>query len=123
MVRFLLSDEAAYITGTSIVVDGGMTALGPGLMETGGHRAGSVVARRRLLPDLPALVRRLERRRRRRSAGIISRLDYLAELGIAAIWLSPITVSPNRDWGYDVADYRDIDPDFGTLDDLRHAGR
>jgi alpha-glucosidase len=50
--------------------------------------------------------------------GIISRLDYLAELGITGIWLSPITVSPDRDWGYDVADYRDVDPDFGTLDDL-----
>ena len=50
--------------------------------------------------------------------GIISRLDYLAELGIAGLWLSPITVSPNRDWGYDVADYCDIDPAFGTLEDL-----
>jgi alpha-glucosidase len=50
--------------------------------------------------------------------GIISRLDYLAELGIAGIWLSPVTVSPNRDWGYDVADYCDIDPAYGTLDDL-----
>jgi alpha-glucosidase len=50
--------------------------------------------------------------------GIIGRLDYLAELGIAGIWLSPVTVSPNRDWGYDVADYCDIDPDFGTLDDV-----
>jgi alpha-glucosidase len=50
--------------------------------------------------------------------GIISRLDYLAELGITGIWLSPITVSPDRDWGYDVADYRDVDPDFGSLDDL-----
>jgi len=50
--------------------------------------------------------------------GIISRLDYLAELGIRGIWLSPVTVSPNRDWGYDVSDYCDIDPDFGTLDDL-----
>jgi alpha-glucosidase len=50
--------------------------------------------------------------------GIIGRLDYLAELGIAGIWLSPVTVSPNRDWGYDVANYCDIDPDFGTLDDL-----
>ena len=50
--------------------------------------------------------------------GIISKLDYLAELGISGVWLSPITVSPNRDWGYDVADYCDIDPDFGTLDDL-----
>ena len=55
--------------------------------------------------------------------GIISRLDYLAELGIAGIWLSPITVSPDRDWGYDVADYRDVDPDFGSLDDLEHPGR
>jgi alpha-glucosidase len=50
--------------------------------------------------------------------GIIGKLDHLAELGIDGIWLSPVTVSPNRDWGYDVADYCDIDPDFGTLDDL-----
>ena len=38
--------------------------------------------------------------------------------GSPGIWLSPVTVSPDRDWGYDVADYCDIDPDFGTLDDL-----
>ena len=50
--------------------------------------------------------------------GIISRLDYLAELGVAGLWLSPVTVSPNRDWGYDVSDYCDINPDFGTLEDL-----
>jgi alpha-glucosidase len=50
--------------------------------------------------------------------GIISRLDHLADLGIDGIWLSPVTVSPNRDWGYDVADYYDIDPDYGTLADL-----
>ncbi len=50
--------------------------------------------------------------------GIISKLDYLAALGITGIWLSPVTVSPNRDWGYDVSNYCDIDPDFGTLDDL-----
>ncbi len=50
--------------------------------------------------------------------GIISKLDYLAELGIAGIWLSPVTCSPDRDWGYDVSDYCDIDPDFGTLADL-----
>jgi alpha-glucosidase len=50
--------------------------------------------------------------------GIVNRLDYLAELGVAALWLSPITVSPNRDWGYDVSDYCDIDPDFGSLEDL-----
>jgi alpha-glucosidase len=50
--------------------------------------------------------------------GIISRLDYLAALGIDGIWLSPVTVSPNRDYGYDVADYCDISPDYGTLADL-----
>ena len=50
--------------------------------------------------------------------GITARLDHLAWLGIDAIWLSPITVSPNKDWGYDVADYCDVDPALGTLDDL-----
>ena len=59
--------------------------------------------------------------------GIISKLDHLARLGISGVWLSPVTCSPNRDWGYDVSDYRDIDPAFGTLDDLdtlvREAGR
>jgi len=50
-------------------------------------------------------------------AGIRSRLPYLRELGIDAIWLSPWYVSPMADAGYDVADYRDIDPLFGTLDD------
>ena len=58
--------------------------------------------------------------------GIVSKLDHLARLGITAVWLSPVTCSPNRDWGYDVSDYRDIDPSFGTLDDLdtlvREAG-
>ena len=50
--------------------------------------------------------------------GITSRLDHLAWLGVDAVWSSPITVSPNADWGYDVADYCDVDPSFGTLDDL-----
>jgi alpha-glucosidase len=50
--------------------------------------------------------------------GITSRLDHLVWLGIDAIWLSPITVSPNKDWGYDVADYCDVDPALGTLEDL-----
>jgi len=58
--------------------------------------------------------------------GILSKLDHLARLGITAVWLSPVTRSPNGDWGYDVSDYRDIDPSFGTLDDLdtlvREAG-
>ena len=48
-------------------------------------------------------------------AGIESRLDYLAELGIDAIWLSPIYPSPMADFGYDVADYCGIDPMFGDL--------
>ena len=50
--------------------------------------------------------------------GIVSKLDHLARLGITGVWLSPVTCSPNRDWGYDVSDYRDIDPSFGNLDDL-----
>ncbi len=50
--------------------------------------------------------------------GIIARLDALEELGIDAIWLSPFYVSPQRDAGYDVADYCDVDPMFGTLADF-----
>jgi alpha-glucosidase len=51
--------------------------------------------------------------------GIISRLDYLKDLGIDALWLSPHFPSPNFDVGYDVADYTAVDPDYGTLDDFR----
>lgn len=50
--------------------------------------------------------------------GIISRLDYLQELGIQAIWISPIYPSPMADFGYDIADYVDIDPIFGTMADV-----
>lgn len=50
--------------------------------------------------------------------GIISRLDYLADLGVDAIWLSPINPSPDKDFGYDVADYKDIDLKFGTMTDF-----
>jgi len=50
--------------------------------------------------------------------GIIAHLDHLEWLGIDGIWLSPITVSPNHDWGYDVADYLAIDPDLGTDADI-----
>ena len=49
--------------------------------------------------------------------GITSRLDHLARLGVDAIWLSPFYRSPQADAGYDVADYRDVDPLFGTLAD------
>ncbi len=51
--------------------------------------------------------------------GIISKLDYLQELGIDAIWLSPIYPSPDADFGYDVADYRDIDPKYGDLESFQ----
>ncbi len=49
--------------------------------------------------------------------GITSRLDHLVELGVDALWLSPFYRSPMADAGYDVADYRDVDPIFGTLAD------
>ena len=52
--------------------------------------------------------------------GITSRLDYLAELGIDVIWLSPVYSSPNDDNGYDISDYRDIMKDFGTMEDFDH---
>jgi len=51
-------------------------------------------------------------------AGIIEGLPALAELGVDAVWLSPFMTSPQRDAGYDVADYRDVDPLFGTLADF-----
>ena len=50
--------------------------------------------------------------------GIASRLDHLEALGVEAIWLSPFYRSPMADFGYDVADYRDVDPIFGTLGDF-----
>ena len=50
--------------------------------------------------------------------GIIKRLDYLENLGIDAIWLSPVCRSPQDDNGYDISDYQDIDPLFGTLEDM-----
>ena len=49
--------------------------------------------------------------------GIISKLDYLKELGITCVWLSPCYKSPNDDNGYDISDYRDIMDEFGTLED------
>ena len=50
--------------------------------------------------------------------GSPSHLDHLAWLGVDGIWLGPVTVSPNVDWGYDVADYLAVDPELGTLADL-----
>ena len=50
--------------------------------------------------------------------GIIGKVPYLDELGVDALWLSPICVSPMADFGYDVSDYCDVDPVFGSLDDV-----
>src|SRR5437016_14491622 len=50
--------------------------------------------------------------------GITSKLDYVASLGVDAIWLSPFFTSPMKDFGYDVSDYRSVDPLFGTLEDF-----
>ncbi|MEM9268958.1 MAG: alpha-amylase family glycosyl hydrolase, partial [Pseudomonadota bacterium] len=50
--------------------------------------------------------------------GIIDRLPYVASLGVDAIWISPFFTSPMEDFGYDVSDYRDVDPMFGTLGDF-----
>jgi oligo-1,6-glucosidase len=50
--------------------------------------------------------------------GITSRLDYLAELGVDVVWLSPVYASPMDDNGYDISDYQDVDPMFGHLEDL-----
>ena len=51
-------------------------------------------------------------------AGLMRRLDYLHGLGVTAIWLMPFQVSPQRDQGYDIADYYAVDPRYGTLGDF-----
>ena len=51
-------------------------------------------------------------------AGVLDRLDYLQWLGVKNIWLSPVYPSPMNDFGYDISDYCDIDPIFGTLADF-----
>lgn len=50
--------------------------------------------------------------------GVTEKLDYIASLGVDAIWLSPFFKSPMKDYGYDISDYLDVDPMFGTLDDF-----
>src|SRR4030088_2366449 len=52
-------------------------------------------------------------------AGLTSKLDYLEDLGVTALWLLPFYPSPGRDDGYDISDYRQINPDFGTMPDFR----
>ena len=51
--------------------------------------------------------------------GAAGKLDYLKELGVTCIWLLPMYSSPLRDDGYDISDYRQIHPDFGTMEDFR----
>jgi maltose alpha-D-glucosyltransferase/alpha-amylase len=51
--------------------------------------------------------------------GLIAKLDYIAELGVNAIWLLPFYPSPRRDDGYDIADYRNVHPDYGQLSDVK----
>ncbi|MBC7800735.1 MAG: maltose alpha-D-glucosyltransferase [Gemmatimonadaceae bacterium] len=52
--------------------------------------------------------------------GLIEKLDYVAELGVTAIWMLPFYPSPRRDDGYDIADYQGVHADYGTIDDVRH---
>lgn len=51
--------------------------------------------------------------------GILSKLDYIKSIGVDAIWFSPLYPSPNADYGYDIADYRDISKDYGTLEEFK----
>src|SRR3546814_8062083 len=52
-------------------------------------------------------------------AGLIDKLDYIAELGVNTVWLLPFYPSPRRDDGYDIAEYRGVHPDYGSLADAR----
>jgi len=51
--------------------------------------------------------------------GVLSKLDYIKSLGVDAIWFSPLYKSPQKDYGYDIADYRNIQPEYGTLEDFK----
>src|SRR5690348_18340355 len=51
--------------------------------------------------------------------GLTSKLDYLQELGVTALWILPFYTSPQRDDGYDIADYSTVHPSYGTLDDFQ----
>ena len=90
-------------------------ALQPGntvdATDRGGSRPWSIRSIRAVLP-IPMATESATCR------GIIGRLDYLAALGVDVIWLSPIYPSPQDDNGYDISDYQDIEPTFGTLDDF-----
>lgn len=52
-------------------------------------------------------------------SGLRSKLNYVASLGVQAIWLSPVFKSPMVDFGYDISDFKDVDPLFGSLPDMK----
>lgn len=56
-------------------------------------------------------------------SGIISKLDYIVDLGVKAVWISPIYESPMKDFGYDISNFTSIDPIFGTLDDFKELSQ
>ena len=53
--------------------------------------------------------------------GVLEKLDYIKSLGVDAIWFSPLYKSPQKDYGYDIADYRDIQPEYGTLEEFKQV--
>lgn len=50
---------------------------------------------------------------------MINKFDHFIECGVDAIWLSPIYASPMQDFGYDISDFRDVQPEYGTIEDLK----
>ena len=51
--------------------------------------------------------------------GVIEKLDYIKSIGVDAIWFSPLYKSPQHDYGYDIADYKSIAPEYGTLEEFK----
>ena len=120
--RVHTSTVAIYAPAYNAVVSSSGAAP-PGCATRACERA-AVVDGRRPVPDLSALVRRLERATGSATCRASSSISTICEwLGVDAIWLSPITVSPNADWGYDVADYCAVQPEMGTLADVRRPRR
>jgi maltose alpha-D-glucosyltransferase/alpha-amylase len=102
------------------------------MAEEEGRRTRRATAKRRALDDDPhwykdAIIYQLHVKAYADSsgdgigdlAGLTRRLDYIAGLGVTAIWLLPFYPSPLRDDGYDIADYTNIHPDYGTRRDFR----
>jgi hypothetical protein len=93
-------------------------AVCPVLHDDVGDPESTLVARLRHLSGLSALVPGHDRRWQRRPRRHSRRLPHIASLGVDAVWLSPFFKSPMADMGYDVSDYCDVDPMFGTLADF-----